>query len=200
MSLTAACSDLLDSNAADVVVQLEAKDEAAVARVRQDVLASASTWGGVRVGEQTGEVGASSLEFTLPGESLDIALGALDGVADAQVTSTEIDVDAEQIERTTTTTAADSREAADGDAGRVRLRVEVTGESPTGLEGVVRALMAVFSVIGLISTVRWLRSLPGRHSRRSGRDDGDPPRRNIDRVDLRRDPPTQETPRIPPGW
>lgn len=188
------------------MIRLEARDRAAVMRVRQDVLAGASAWGGVRVGEQTGDVGESALEFTLPGPNLDIAIGAIGDVG-ATVVSTEIDVEASQIERTTTSRPADDGVGDGGPDpgdGQVRLRVEVSEESPAGAEALLRGPMAVFSIVGVVATLRWLRDLVG--SRRPGRRRGDrghgegPPRRSIDRVDLRDDPPTQETPRIPPTW
>lgn len=188
------CSDLLDSQA-DVVVRVEVADQAAVMKVRQQALASAPAWGGVRVGERSADIGDSALEFTLPGENLDIALGAIDDL-DARRVSTDIDVDAAQISRTTTPPEDrdDPRRARDDQD--VRLRLEVAQSSPAGVEGLLRTLMAVFSVIGVIATVRWFRDrLAARRDRRDG-----PPRRTIDRVDLRDEPPTDETPRVPPVW
>ena len=91
------CSDLLDTNSADAVVQIEADDQAQVLLTRQEVLTSASTWGGTRVGEQTTDASETALEFTLPGENLDLALSAI-GALDARVVATTIDVDAQQIE------------------------------------------------------------------------------------------------------
>ena len=55
--------------------------------------------------------------------------------------------------------------------------------------------MAVFSVVGIVATVGWIVNWWRRRGDRTV-----PPRRNIDRVDLREDPPTQETPRVPPQW
>jgi hypothetical protein len=193
--LLVGCSDLLDRSRADVVVRLEAADEPAVTRVRQDALAGAPAWGGVRVGERTGDVGESALEFTLPGENLDLALGALRDL-DARVVSTEIDVDAEQIERTTTTAAGEAARNAPAEAGRVRLRVEVTRAAPGGADAAARTVMSVFSIIGLIATVRWIREMVRSRRRRRER----PRTRRIERLDLRDDPPTQENPRVPPGW
>lgn len=186
------CSDLMGSQA-DVTVRLEVSDQPAVMRTRQEVLASAPSWGGVRVGEQSADVGDSALEFTLPGQNLEIALGALDAL-DATVVSTDIDVETSQVIRTTA--PPDSGDASAGDREQVRMRVEVSPRASEGVETAVRFVFAVFSVIGMVATVRWLRSLIGRRrSRRSG-----PPARAIDRVDLRDDPPTEETPRVPPGW
>jgi hypothetical protein len=190
--LTTGCSDLLDTNKADAVVQIEADDQPAVLQTRQEVLASAPTWGGTRVGEQTTKPTESALEFMLPGENLDMALGAL-GRLDARVVSTTIDVDADQIERPTTTAAEDG-DTPDPTEGQVRLRVEVTEASPTGAGAVVRLVMALFSVVGMIATVMWIVNWWRRRGEHLT------PRRRIDRVDLREDPPTQETPRVPPQW
>lgn len=200
--LLAGCSGLLGASSADVVVQLEAKDQRQVKRVRSDVLSSASTWGGVRVGEQTGDVGDSALEFTLPGANLDIALGSL-GDVDARVVSTEIDVDPAQIERPSTP-AAEGGSDQEATAGQVRLRVEVSAEPEGGLGSIVRLAMSVFSLIGVVATYRWLRDAFGRRTgerrTRNTPSVGTRTRRSIDRFDLRDDPPTQETPRIPPQW
>lgn len=190
--LGAGCSDLLDTKKADAVVQIEADDQPAVLATRQEVLASAPSWGGTRVGEQTTKPNETALEFMLPGENLDIALGAL-GRLDARVVSTTIDVDAAQVERTTTTVTKGTP-AADPSDGQVRLRVEVDEASSAGAGALLRLIMALFSVIGMVATVMWV---PNWWRRRG---DSVPPRRKIDRVDLREDPPTQETPRVPPQW
>jgi hypothetical protein len=187
------CSDLLDTNSADAVVQIEADDQAQVLLTRQEVLTSAGTWGGTRVGEQTTDASETALEFTLPGENLDLALSAI-GDLDARVVATTIDVDAQQIDRAVTTTV-EGGEAPDPADSQVRLRVEVTEAAPAGAGAFVQLVMAVFSVIGIIATVGWVL----RWWRRRG-DRTVPPKRNIDRVDLREDPPTQETPRVPPQW
>lgn len=187
------CSDLLDSKSADAVVQIEADDQDQVLLTRQEVLASATTWGGTRVGEQTTDASETALEFTLPGKNLDTALAAI-GDLDARVVSTTIDVDAEQIDRAPTTTV-EGAAPPDPAADQVRLRVEVTEATPAGAGAFLQLVMAVFSVIGVIATVGWI---VGWWRRRGDRTV--PPRRNIDRVDLREDPPTQETPRVPPQW
>lgn len=189
---TVGCSDLLAGDD-DVVVRMEAEDRAAVRRVRQEVLAGAPDFGGVRVGEQTVDTGASALVFSLPGDRLDIALGFLDRL-EAEVVSTDIDVDVHQLERDAAeSTEAGGQQGRGEDAGLVRLRVEVEERTNAGLEGALRGVMAIFSVIGIVATFRWLRA------RVSGRGRPRPPRR-IDRVDLRGDPPTEETPRITGEW
>jgi hypothetical protein len=182
----AACSDLL-AESEDVVVRLEAADRAAVRRVRQDVLAAAPDFGGVRVGEQTVDTGSSALVFSLPGDRLDIALGLLERL-DAEVVETDIDVDVRQLERDAadapSTDDTGRRGAAGADDGIVRLRVEV--------EGALRALMALFSVVGVVATARWARERLGGTRRRG--------RRHVEPLDLRGDPPTEETPRVPREW
>ena len=190
--VTSACSDLLDTNGADAVVKIEADDQPAVLTTRQEVLASAPTWGGTRVAEETTTPSESALEFMLPGENLEIALGAL-GRLDARIVSTTIDVDADQIERATTTTVkgTPTGDAADG---QVRLRVEVDQAAAAGAGALLRLAMALFSVVGMVATVMWILNWWRR------RGESLPPRRQIDRVDLREDPPTQETPRVPPQW
>ncbi len=189
----AGCSGLLDANAADAVVQIEADDQAQVLLTRQEVLSSAGTWGGTRVGEQTTDPDQTALEFSLPGENLDIALAAI-GQLDARVVSTTIDVDAAQIERAPATTVQGG-DAPDPADNLVRLRVEVSEARPAGAGAFLQLLMAVFSVIGMVATASWVLRRWRRRGERTI-----PPRRNIDRVDLRDDPPTQETPRVPPSW
>ncbi len=193
LTVLGGCSDLLDTKSADAVVQIEADDQAEVLLTRQEVLASATTWGGTRVGEQTTEANETALEFTLPGENLEIALSAISAL-DARVVATTIDVDAEQIDRAPATTVegADPPDPADA---QVRLRVEVTEATPAGAGAFLQLVMAVFSVIGMVATVGWIMKWWRRRGNRTV-----PPRRNIDRVDLREDPPTQETPRVPPQW
>jgi hypothetical protein len=71
----------------------------------------------------------------------------------------------------------------------------VTEASPGGAGALVQLVMAVFSVVGMVATAGWV--MRWWRARRPGTE---PPRRNIDRVDLRDDPPTQETPRVPPQW
>jgi hypothetical protein len=187
------CSDLLDTGQADAVIQLEADDQDQVLLTRQDVLASAPTWGGTRVGEQTTEPNETALEFTLPGENLELALSAISEL-DARVVGRTIDVDPSQVDRTPTTTEP-GQDPPDPAERQVRLRVEVTEAAPAGAGAFVQLLMALFSVIGVVATVGWvLRWRRGRHPT------APPPRRNIDRVDLREEPPTQETPRVPPQW
>jgi uncharacterized iron-regulated membrane protein len=187
------CSDLLDTNA-DAVIQLEAEDQDQVLLTRQEVLASASTWGGTRVGEQTTQPNESALEFSLPGENLEMALGAISEL-DARVVSRTIDVDPAQVDRTPPTTTERDQDPPDPAERQVRLRVEVTEASPGGAGALVQLVMAVFSVVGMVATAGWV--MRWWRARRPGTE---PPRRNIDRVDLRDDPPTQETPRVPPQW
>jgi hypothetical protein len=191
--LAGACSGLLDTKSADAVVQIEADDQAQVLRTRQELLASANTWGGTRVGEQTVAADETALEFTLPGQNLEIALGAI-GELDARVVATTIDVDAEQLDRTPPTTAEGEPPPEPVDT-QVRLRVEVTEATPAGAGAFLQLIMAVFSIIGVVATVGWIVGWWRRRGERTV-----PPRRNIDRVDLRDDPPTQETPRVPPQW
>jgi hypothetical protein len=186
------CGAMFGAGRADVTVQLEAGDRAQMMRVRQEVLSGAATWGGVRVGEQTGDVGTAALEFTLPGENLDIALGAIDEV-DARVVSTEIDVDAKQLRRDAPLPDEGARAPSPPDD--VRLRIEVTEAAAAGPETLLRSLMALFTVIGIVSSGRWLLGLMRPRSSAGRR----PPRR-IDRADLERDPPTQENPQVPPAW
>ena len=185
--LATGCSDLLDTDKADAVVEIEAADQPAVLQTRQEVLAGAPTWGGTRVGEQTTAADSTALEFVLPGANLEMALGAL-GRLEARVVSTTIDVDAEQIDRPVTSTDGSEAEPEDG---TVRLRVEVSEATGAGPGALLRLVMALFSVVGMVATVLWVLGWWRR------RGEHVPPRRRIDRVDLR-EPPTQETPRVPP--
>ena len=57
----------------------------------------------------------------------------------------------------------------------------------------LQLIMAVFSVVGMVATAGWIMRWWRRRGERTV-----PPRRRIDRVDLRDGPPTQETPAIPP--
>jgi hypothetical protein len=183
------CSDLLDTKKADAVVEIEADDQPAVLQTRQEVLAGAPTWGGTRVGEQTTAASETALEFMLPGENLEMALGAL-GRLEARVVSTTIDVDVDQIERSTTVT--EPGEEPDPTAGQVRLRVEVSETASAGVGAMLWLLMALFSIIGMVATVLWTLNWWRRRAEHL------PPRRRIERLDLGQDPPTQETPRVPP--
>ncbi len=188
----AGCSSL-GSGDADVVLRLQAEDLSALQRTRHEVLTSAGTWGGTRVGEETTAPDETALEFSLPGQNLDIALGALNAL-EAETVETHIDVDPEQVDRTTA--PAEGEEPAE--VAPVRLRVEVTEApaAPTGSLG--RMVLAIFSVIGMVATVGWILNLWRRRSQ--ALEQRAPWTRNIDRVDLREDPPTQETPQVPPGW
>lgn len=189
--LLGGCSNLLDPSAADAVVVLEADGADQVLLTRQEVLAGAPAWGGTRVGEQTTDASQTALEFTLPGQNLDAALGALADL-DAPVVSRSIDVDAEQVTRepVTTVEGGDPPDPADR---QVRLRVEVEEAAPAGAGALLQLVMAVFSVVGMVATAGWIMRWWRRRGERTV-----PPRRQIDRVDLRDGPPTQETPAIPP--
>ncbi len=183
------CSGL-GSNKADVVLRLEVDDLSALQRTRHEVLTSAGTWGGTRVGEETTEPDETALEFSLPGQNLDMALGALNAL-DARTVETRIDVDPEQVDRTTT--PPDGGEPAEVED--VRLRVEVVEAPPAPAGSLGRMVLAVFSVIGMVATVGWILKLWRR--RGEALEQRVPRVRNIDRVDLREDPPTQETPQVP---
>jgi hypothetical protein len=185
----AGCSDL--TNSADATVVLQAEDQPAVLRLRQELLDQAASWGGVRVGEKTAEQqGDTALTFSLPGQNLDAALGSI-GRLDAKVASTSIDVQPEQVDRnapsTTVAPGADPSEA-----GRVRLRVEIGSETTAGAGAVLRLVMAVFSVVGMVATVLWIGSW---WRRRQHPDEPRPRRARV--LDITGDPPTQETPQVP---
>lgn len=186
------CSGLGSSDA-DVVLRLEAEDRPALQRTRQEVLASAGTWGGTRVGEETTEPDETAVVFSLPGQNLDMAIGALNAL-DAETVETRIDVDPEQVDRTTA--PPEGEEPAEVEP--VRLRVEVVEAPPAPAGSLGRMVLAIFSVIGMVATVGWVLKLWRRRGEALER--RAPRVRNIDRVDLREDPPTQETPRVPPGW
>ena len=122
---------------------------------RQEVLASASTWGGTRVGEQTTDANETALEFTLPGENLDIALAAI-GDLDARVV-VHHDRRRRRADRPgAATTTVEGAEPADPADTQVRLRVEVTEATPAGAGAFLQLVMAVFSVIGVVATVGWI--------------------------------------------
>lgn len=187
--LTGGCSDMLERSQADAVVVLDAPDRAAVLRLRQEVLAQAGTWGGVRVGEKTAEQdGDTALTFALPGPNLDIALSGI-GRLKAEVRSTSIDVDPEQVDRTTPATGTDGR----AEDNSVRLRVEIDEQRPAGAGAALRLVMAVFSVVGMVATGLWIVHWWRRRGEEPPPSDGR--RRRI--VDVRGDPPTEETPQVP---
>lgn len=172
------------------MVVIEANGPDQVLLTRQEILAGASAWGGTRVGEQTSDASETALEFTLPGQNLDAALGSLSSL-EAPVVSRSIDVDAEQVTRAPATTA-EGADPPDPAAGQVRLRVEVKEATPAGAGVFLQLIMAVFSVIGMVATAGWIMRWWRRRGERTV-----PPRRRIDRVDLRDGPPTQETPAVP---
>jgi len=185
-----ACSDLLQQ--ADAVVVLEAPDRPAVLRLRQELLDQSGSWGGVRVGETTAEQqGDTALTFSLPGRNLDAALGSI-GRLNAVVRSTSIDVKPEQVDRNApVTTSAPGADAPGAD--RVRLRVEIAEASPGGAGALLRLVMAVFSVVGMVAVGLWILNWTRRRGQPSTPSDGR--RRRI--IDMRGDPPTEETPRVP---
>lgn len=180
-----ACSDL--GNQDDATVRIEAADRPQALKLRQELLDGAASWGGVRVGERSAEQeGDVSLTFSLPGRNLDAALGAINHL-DADIDSTDIDVERSDVDRSATPTTAE-RGAQDQAAGQIRLRVVVVGHSHAGLGAVLRFVMAVFSLIGMLATVLWIRGAwRRRSSSRAAR------RRPRSIVDLS-DPPTEETP------
>lgn len=190
LQLLVGCSDLLDTSSADAVVVLEAADQDQVLLTRQEILSGASAWGGTRVGEQTTDASETALEFSLSGQNLDAALGSLSNL-DAPVVSRSIDVDAEQVTRGPAT-SVDGTDPPDPAAGQVRLRVEVKEGTQAGAGVFLQLVMAVFSVVGMVATAGWIMRWWRRRGARTV-----PPRRRIDRVDLRDGPPTEETPAIP---
>jgi len=194
--LATSCGDLLSTHPADAVVKIEADDQPAVLQTRQEILASASTWGGTRVGEETTRPDETALEFSLPGQNLEIALGAL-GRLDARVVATKIDVEAQQIDRAQVpSTVAGSTSAPDPADSAVRLRVEVAQAPAVGAGGFLRFVMAIFSLVGMAATAIWVTNWV------KGRSQPKAPRRarRIENIATVEDPPTQETPRVPPQW
>lgn len=185
--LLAGCSDL--ANSADATVTINAKDRAQALRLRQELLEQASTWGGVRVGERsTEQEGDVSLTFSLPGRNLDAALGAINRL-DAEIDSTKIDVDRDEVDRTATTAAGTPSDQSDGD---IKLKVQIDASQQAGPGALLRLVMALFSVIGMVATVMWIGNA---WRKRFPRPDPPGPRR-VGVVDIS-DPPTQETPRVP---
>lgn len=179
------CSDL--NGDAGATVRIDASDRPQAMRIRQDILDRAPSWGGVRVGEQTAESeGDISLTFALPGRNLDAALGSLDRLGVA-IDSTKIDVDRSDVDRNATTTAPRSP-SGDGSDGDIRLHVQITAKPAGGAGALLRFVMAAFSVVGVVATVRWCTDA---WRRRFGRDRRQRRRRSV--VDIS-DPPTEETP------
>jgi hypothetical protein len=204
--VAAGCSDI--GNHADATVSIQAKDTDDALQLRQKLLSQAQTWGGARIGEQTDEQdGDVSLTFSLPGRNLDGAIDAVRAMG-AQVDSTSVDVNREEIDRTTSTkpdksTPTDTSDAHDGE---VTLQVKVTASpKPAGAGAALRLIMAIFSLVGMAATTKWVadkwRQRFGhpedrrRARRRVGEPDPLVPSADIDLSD----PPTQETPRVPRG-
>ena len=127
------CSDL--GNHADATVSIQANDASDALQLRQKLLSQAQTWGGARICEKAEEQsGDVSLTFSLPGRNLDGAIDAVRAMG-AQVDSTSVDVNRDEIERTTSTKpdkpASGSADAAHD--GEVTLQVVVTADSqPAG--------------------------------------------------------------------
>lgn len=195
VALPAACSEL--GNQADATVKIEAADRPQALRLRQDLLDQAASWGGVRVGERTAEQqGDISLTFSLPGRNLDAALGSINRL-DADIDSTDIDVDRSAVDRTATTAASRSPRTGTsgnptGDAdGQIHLRVDIAAKAGPGAGALVRLVMAIFSVVGMVATVMWV---VGAWRRRFSQERPQRRRRRI--VDIS-DPPTEETPVVP---
>jgi len=147
------CSSITESKA-DATVKLQAEDQPAVLRLRQEILTGSKTWGAVRIGEESSDSDRDSvLVFSLPGPNLDAALGGLNRL-DATIESTDIDVDPEKLDRSVTTTIA-SGTAAETESQNIRLKVQIEAARGAGFGGFFRLLMAIFSVVGVIVTFRW---------------------------------------------
>lgn len=182
----AGCSDL--GNQADATVKIQAADMPQAMRLRQDLLDQASAWGGVRVGERSTEQdGDVSLTFSLPGRNLDAALGSINHLG-VDVDSTDIDVDRSDVDRSATTSAPARTSSGQSD-GQIRLRVQIATAPAAGFGAVFRLVMAVFSLVGMVATVLWVRNVWQRRSSRRSRA-GRGPRTIVDISD----PPTEETP------
>lgn len=207
--VAAGCSDI--GNRADATVSIQAKDVNDALQVRQKLLAQAQTWGGARIGEQTDEQeGNVSLTFSLPGRNLDGAIDAVRAMG-PQVDSTSVDVDRNEIERTTTTkpnkgATSATTDATDATDGEVTLQVKVAANpAPAGAGAALRLIMAIFSLIGIAASTKWVAD---KYKQRFGHpDDRRRSRRRIGEpdpidpscdIDLS-DPPTQETPHVPPA-
>jgi hypothetical protein len=191
MTLMSGCSDLLDTRGADAVIRVEAEDQQELDRIKSELLDTSGSWDGTRVGETTAEDRDAALEFSLPGRSLNTALAVI-GDLPGDVIATEIDVDAEQLDRTPTSQPDEGR--AQDPPDQVRLRVELTQAPSAGLSSLFRLTMFAFSIVGMVTTVRW-----ANRKLRPGRERA-PRRRRVDRVervDLSDGPPTAEHPRIP---
>lgn len=174
-------------------MKIDAADRPQALRLRQDLLDQAPSWGGVRVGERTAEqAGDISLTFSLPGRNLDAALGSINRL-DADIDTTDIDVDRAAVDRTATTAANPSfRGTAPASAPeQVRLRVDIAARAQPGAGALLRLVMAVFSVVGMVATVVWI---VGAWRRRFSEERPQRRRRRV--VDIS-DPPTEETPVVP---
>lgn len=194
------CSDLLEPNKPDAVVSIPVEGAKSLDEARKEVKEEAAAVGGVRVGEDTTDPDRVVLEFMLPGKNLDAAVAALERMNDDSVSpgsvSTEVDVDENKLteDASTNSTKGSTGKTKDEEAGRVRLRVEISKEaSSSALVTTLGAMMLLFSIIGLITSFRWgLRKLGMGRRHEVG-----PPSRRVERPDLGLDPPTQETPLVP---
>ncbi len=192
------CADLLDTNKPDAVVSIPVAGTRSIEEVRKEVKDETARLGGVRVGEDTTEEDQITLEFMLPGRNLDAVMAMLERL-DPDAVSTEVNVEESKLTEDTTGSAGDDgaskKSARDDEAGRVRLRVEISKDA--GSSAVVTAfgaLVLFLSVIGLFSSGKWLL----RKFRRDHRPRDYPAARRVGRPDLDSDPPTQETPLVPP--
>ncbi|MGB3412026.1 MAG: hypothetical protein WBA45_12610 [Microthrixaceae bacterium] len=194
------CSDLLEPNKPDAVVSIPVEGSKSLDEARKEVKEEAAAVGGVRVGEDTTDPDQVVLEFMLPGKNLDAAVAALERLNDDSVSpgsvSTEVDVDENKLTEDSSTKSAkgSTGTSKDEEAGRVRLRVEIAKEAgSSALVTALGAMMLLFSIIGLITSFRWvLRKLGMGRRHEVG-----PPSRRVGRPDLDLDPPTQETPLVP---
>ena len=149
----AGCTSITESKA-DATVKLQAEDQPAVLRLRQEILTGAKTWGAVRIGEESSDSDRDSvLVFSLPGPNLDAALGGLNRL-DATIESTDIDVAPEKLDRNVTTTIA-SGTPKESESQNIRLKVEIEADRGAGFGGFFRLVMAILSVVGAIVTFRW---------------------------------------------
>ncbi|MGB6058674.1 MAG: hypothetical protein WBF71_10450 [Microthrixaceae bacterium] len=194
------CSDLLEPNKPDAVVSIPVEGAKSLDEARKEVKEEATAIGGVRVGEDTTDPDRVVLEFMLPGKNLDAAVAALERLnansATPGAVSTEVDVDEKKLteEASTDPAKGSGGKAKDEEAGRVRLRVEIAKEAgSSALVTALGAMMLLFSIIGLVTSIRWLLRKLGMGRRQ----ELGPPSRRVGRPDLDLDPPTQETPLVP---
>lgn len=140
---------------ADAQVDIALRDSTTVDAAREQIVADATrSWSATRIAESSESDDEATVEFALPGASLDGFVAALRRQSDAKEVEVTLDVDPEQLEPRSLGTERDERSAPEP----VRVEVNLTaGKSQGPLVTIIGALLvAVLAMVGLgLAWRRW---------------------------------------------